>query len=274
MAELYFYQLMINPVNYRDRALILSVVPFISALNYYLTYTQIKWGWFLVITFVLDTLEGYVAWYAGRWAILRFDRWLPWEKHLTYRLVVQVPVVSIIIIGVIVLQTELVNFIARGKPLPLLFYTQAVFIFLIWAIFINFLYLALYFLRRYQEGKRAPMPPPDETALVVKTGRSQRRIAFDSVSLFYMSNELVYGITADGKIPLPGYTLDRIEKMATTHGFFRANRQYLITRSMVHRVVKDDNGKLALFLTDAPNLPIMISRLRAPAFKKWLQPDS
>ena len=265
---------MINPVNYRDRTLILLVVPFINALNYYLTYTQIKWGWFFATTFVLDTLEGYVAWYAGRWAILRFDRWLPWERHLSYRLIVQVPVVSIIIIGVIVLQTELVNFIARDKPLPLRFYTQAVFIFLIWAIFINFLYLALYFLRRYQEGRHLPNLPADETALVVKTGRGQKRIAFASVSLFFVSNELVYGITPEGKVLLPGYTLDRIEKMAGSHGFFRANRQYLITRGVVDRTVKDDNGKLALYLKDDPSLPIMISRLRAPTFKKWLQPET
>ncbi len=259
-----------NPVDYSDRTLILLAVPFINALNYYLTYTNIQFGSYFFITFFLDILEGYVAWYAGRWVILQFDKRLPWENHLAKRLVMQVPLVSLVIIAVLVLQTELVNFIATDKPLPLKFYTQAVFIFLIWAIFINFLYLALYLLRRYQQVKSEQKQKAETTALVVKSGKSQKRVPFDTLSILYVSNELVYGITNEGKIPIPGYTLDRIEKMTDPQTFFRVNRQFLVTRSVIDQAKKEENGKLALFVKADVDNPIMISRLRAPAFKKWM----
>lgn len=260
-----------GPVDYKDRLLILLSVPFINALNYYLTYDNIQFGSFFFITFFLDTLEGYIAWYSSRWVILRFDRSLPWENNLTKRLVLQLPLVSAVLVGVLILQTELVNFIARDKPLPLKFYTEAVFIFLIWAIFINFLYLALYFLRRYQQVKEEQKQKTETTALIVKTGRGQKRIPFDAVSLFFVSNDLVYGLTADGKIPLPGYTLDRIEKMVDAQRYFRANRQCLITKPIIDQVRKEENGKLALFVKAEVENPIMISRLRAPALKKWME---
>lgn len=259
-----------GPVDYKDRLLILLSVPFINALNYYLTYDNIQFGSFFFITFFLDTLEGYIAWYSARWVILKFDRSLPWENNLSKRLILQTPLVSMVIVGVLILQTELVNFIARDKPLPLKFYTEAVFIFLIWAIFINFLYLALYFLRRYQQVKDEQKQKAETTALIVKTGRTQKRIPFDAVSFFFVSNELVYGLTAEGKIPLPGYTLDRIEKMVDPQIFFRANRQCLVTRPIIDQVKKEENGKLALFVKAEVENPIMISRLRAPALKKWM----
>lgn len=257
-------------VRYRDHTLILVAVPFINALNYYLTYSNIRFGSYFFITFFLDILEGYVAWYAGRWVILQFDKSLPWENHLSKRLALQIPLVSVVIIAVLVIQTELVNFIATDKPLPLKFYTQAIFIFLIWAIFINFLYLALYFLRRYQQVKQEQKQKAEATALLVKSGKSQKRVPFDAIAILYVANDLVYGVTNEGKIPMPGYTLDRIEKMVDPQTFFRANRQFLVTRSVIDQAKKEENGKLALFVKAEVENPIMISRLRAPAFKKWM----
>jgi DNA-binding LytR/AlgR family response regulator len=259
-----------NPIQYKDHVLILLIIPFINALNYYLTYSNIRWGSFFFITFTLDTLEGYIAWYAARWAIIKFDRSYPWETHFSKRLFLQLPVVVIIIIAVLTFLTEFVNFVATDKPLPLRFYTQAVFIFMIWAIFINFLYMGLYFFRRHQQTKTEVSQKAEAKLLLVKTGRTQRQIPLDEISLFVVSNELVYGFTSEGKTPLPGYTLDRIEKMLDLSVFFRVNRQCIITRPLVNQVRKEENGKLALSVKAIEN-PIMISRLRAPAFKKWME---
>ncbi|MDZ7647838.1 MAG: hypothetical protein U5K54_12005 [Cytophagales bacterium] len=46
-----------------DVALFLILIPFISAFNYYLTYTNIQLSWFLLLTFTIDTVQGYCAWW-------------------------------------------------------------------------------------------------------------------------------------------------------------------------------------------------------------------
>ena len=57
-------------VNYRDVPLFLVLIPCINALNYYLTYSHIAFNWHTVLTFTIDTLQGYAAWLAIR-AIIR-----------------------------------------------------------------------------------------------------------------------------------------------------------------------------------------------------------
>lgn len=258
-------------VSYNDKWLVILIIPFINAINYYLTYSNIKFGGFFFLTFVLDTIEGYIAWYGARWVIIKFDHWMPWENNMTRRLPFQIPLVCIVVIGLLVIQTELVNYIATDKPLPRQFYTVDVFIFLIWAIFINFLYMALYLWRRYQAVKaESPAPKQEATGLMVKTARGQRRVEFEDVSFFFVANELVYAKTSEGKIPLAGITLDRIERLINPKHFFRANRQVIVTRAAVDQIKKEENGKLALFVKEESN-PVMISRLRAPVFKKWME---
>lgn len=261
----------VPPVKYGDRLFVFLVIPFISALNYYLTYSKVQWGSFLLLTFTLDTLEGYCAWFAARWVVIKLDARMPWETHLRKRLLIQIPIVAVVILGILILLTELVNYIARDKPIPTEFYTQDIFIFLIWALFFNFIYLALYFLRRYQQVKSSLPVKTEVNGLLVKTGKTQKWIAFDAISFLYVSNELVYANTAEGKIPLPGYTLDKIEKLLDSAVFFRANRQCIVTRAVVDLVRKEENGKLSVQMKADVENPIMISRLRAPAFKKWME---
>ncbi len=260
----------VAPVDYRDRWLVILLIPAISLFNYYLTYTTMGFTWFFLLTFVLDTLEGYCAWFAARWFILRLDKRMPWESHLAKRLMIQIPSVCAIILVILISLTELVNFIATDKPIPKNFYRHDIFIFIIWAIFISFLYLSLYFFRRYQQTRNQKNTSSD-AHLLIKSGKVQKRIAFESFTFFFVSNELVYGITSEGKIPLPGYTLDRLEKILRPDDFFRANRQCILTRSIVDQIRKEENGKLAVFIKGDVENPVMISRLRAPGFKKWME---
>jgi DNA-binding LytR/AlgR family response regulator len=258
------------PINYRDRWLIVLAVPLINILNYYLTYSSIVWGAHLVITFCIDTLEGYAAWYFARLLIIRFDRTLPWEDNFYKRSLIQFPIVCAAVLTVIISLTEIINFVATDHRVPTSFYTEDIFIYLIWAVFINVLYIALYFFYKYKERVSEQAKKAEPEAILIKTGRTQKRISLNSFSFFFVSNELVYGVTPDGKNPLPGYTLDRLDKMLKPEQFFRINRQIIITRSVVDFVKKEENGKLALYVKASIENPIMISRLRAPAFKKWL----
>lgn len=131
--------------------------------------------------------------------------------------------------------------------------------------------MALYFLLNHQQEIPKTDRKQEASTLVIKTGHTLKRIPLKAFSYFFVSNELVYGITPDGKTPLPGYTLDRLEKLIAPTDFFRVNRQTIVTRPTISHVKKEENGKLALFvLADVETSMIMISRLRASAFKKWM----
>lgn len=75
--------------------------------------------------------------------------------------------------------------------------------------------------------------------------------------------------TMEEKIFRLEYTLDEIEGMLNPTDFFRANRQYIISR----RAIKDldfwFNGRLSLNLKTPVSVKILISKARVPEFKEW-----
>jgi hypothetical protein len=120
-----------NPY-YPDVTLFLVLIPFISAFNYYLTYSNIQLNGFLLLTFTIDTVQGYCAWWGVRTFILFLDKKLPYEKGLGRRIFIQLFSTLIIGLFIISILTELVSLIAKGKPAPLHFYTKDLFIISIW----------------------------------------------------------------------------------------------------------------------------------------------
>ena len=71
------------PVYKPDVWIFLILIPIISAINYYLTYTNIRFNAFLVMTFCLDTAQGYAAWWVVRIIIRYLDKVLPYEHSLS-----------------------------------------------------------------------------------------------------------------------------------------------------------------------------------------------
>ena len=67
---------------YHDIKFFLVAIAFISAFNYYLTYNDIKLNWFLVLTYAIDTVQGWLAWWAVRSIIIYLDRKLPSQSGL------------------------------------------------------------------------------------------------------------------------------------------------------------------------------------------------
>src|SRR4051812_42611574 len=92
-----------------DVMLFLVLIPFISAFNYYLTYSNITWSWFLLLTFSIDTLQGYAAWWAVRSFILYLDRQKPYGVKPLARILIQLVCTMAIGLVVISLLTELTS---------------------------------------------------------------------------------------------------------------------------------------------------------------------
>ena len=136
-----------------DVVLFLILIPFISAFNYYLTYSNIQFNGFLLLTFTIDTVQGYGAWWAVRAFVIYLDKKLPYETGLSKRIAIQLPTTLFIGLAVISALTEIVSLIAKGKPAPLQFYTIDLFIISIWFFVINGIYIGLHFYRLYKDSE-------------------------------------------------------------------------------------------------------------------------
>ena len=259
-----------------DIALFLVLIPFISAFNYYLTYSNIELSWFLLITFLIDTAQGYAAWWCVRFFILYLDRRLPYGERPLFRIFTQL--ISTIFIGlfVISLLTELVSWIARGETVPVSFYAVDLFIISIWFFVINGLYVGLHY---YNEWKRSEEERQEENrvkmeGLMVKQGKIDIKLTFEEVAGFYVDGEYAVACHIEGKKYYLDQSLDKIEKTLPSI-FFRLNRQFIVHHQLVAGFRRARNGKLEVLLSKHDSFPseISVSRTKSPAFKSWFRPD-
>ncbi|MGZ5221606.1 MAG: hypothetical protein ACXWC7_16075, partial [Chitinophagaceae bacterium] len=81
---------------YNDVRFFLVAIAFISAFNYYLTWSNIRLNWFLVLTYTIDTVQGWIAWWAIRSIIIYLDKRLPYTHRPMKRIVIQLVITSVV----------------------------------------------------------------------------------------------------------------------------------------------------------------------------------
>lgn len=262
---------------YPDVPLFLILIPFISAFNYYLTYTDIKLNGFLLLTFTIDTVQGYLGWLGARYFILYLDKKRPYSDGTTSRIAIQLAGTALIGLFIISILTELVSWIARGRPAPLHFYTRDLFIIGIWFFVINGIYIGLHYYREWRElaATRERENQARTGGIVVKHGRQDNRLAYAELSGFFVDEHYVIACHTNGKKYYLDQSLDKIEKGLPDTLFFRLNRQYIVHRQLVSGFKREENGKLLVLLQASENFPpsVAVSRTKAPAFKRWFRPE-
>src|SRR5215212_5571067 len=107
---------------YNDVRFFLIAIAFISAFNYYLTWSNIRFNWFLVFTYTVDTIQGWLAWWAVRTIIIYLDNKLPYGQLPLKRIFIQLVLTTTVGLLIIILLTELVSWIVRGGPALANFY--------------------------------------------------------------------------------------------------------------------------------------------------------
>lgn len=261
---------------YHDVKFFLITIAFISAFNYYLTYKNISLNWFLVLTYTIDTVQGWLAWWVMRSIIIYLDKKLPYEhqplKRISIQLLLTIPAGLI----VISLLTELVSLIARGKTVPLSFYLFDLFIISIWLFVINGIYVGMHY---YAEWKRSEMQRQEEKKVrvggfSVRHGKENRLIAFPEILGFYAEERYIILLTRDGKKYFPDRSLDKIEESLPAELFFRLNRQYIVHRNALIGFKRIGDGKIDVQVNAVGDFPaaVQVSRTKAAAFKAWFEP--
>jgi len=261
---------------YNDVKFFLIAIAFISAFNYYLTWNNIRFNWFLVITYTLDTVQGWLAWWAVRSIIIWLDKKMPYTNRPLKRILVQVLVTTTAGLFVIISLTELVTLIARGRAAPLSFYLFDIFIIAIWFFVINGIYIGMHY---YAEWKQSEAQRQQEKKIrvegfTVKHGKQNLIIPFEDVLSFYAEEGYTVLLSRQNKKYILDRSLDKIETGLPSENFFRLNRQYIVHRKAITGFKRTGDGKIDVLVTMTEYLPaaIQVSRTKAVSFKTWFEP--
>lgn len=90
------------------------------------------------------------------------------------------------------------------------------------------------------------------------------------IAYIYSSNEKVEIGTLKGEVLPFDKTLDHIMAQLPTGDFFRANRQFIISRDAVEDISVWFGSRLSVNLTVAVPEKIVVSKAKVPEFKRWI----
>lgn len=119
-------------------------------------------------------------------------------------------------------------------------------------------------------------PSPKEEAVVyksrflVKTGTRLISIPIENICYFYTKEKFQYVKTVSNEDLIIDKPLDDIESGLDPKAFFRANRQFVVGYTSIEKVFSWFSGKLKIQVQPAAYEEIIVSRLKAAEFKKWL----
>ncbi|WP_052733090.1 LytR/AlgR family response regulator transcription factor [Hymenobacter terrenus] len=275
-----------------DHWLRLLAVPLIVAINFYILYRTHRLDFLHISSLLADVLQGYVAFELCQYIILWLDTRWAWVEKPIQRLNRQLLLTSAVTLVVFGGLTQGIKALFRlppfadGRFFDYSFNLSDRLMILIWVGFVNVLYTAWYLYELYQLRELAP-PPAAPAAisttaeaerhprhLLVRAGKQELLLAHGEVLLFYIEHQVVLALTTAHKRYALDASLDKLETQLDPAQFFRANRQMLLTHAAVKSVRPENNGKLRVTLHELPQRPtpdVVISRLKAAAFRRWLK---
>ena len=259
----------------KDIKLFMVLIPIINLVNYFITYDNVILNTYFFPTLLVDTLQGYLTWLIIRYIIIRMEKKSPLLNFTFQRLFLQLFYTCLSGLIFIILATEILNTIAKDKPVPLNFYQLDIWIYAIWILVVNGIYIGMYYYLIWKSSEKDNQLKTD--GISVKIGSKNTKIAMNDINGFYVEDGLSYLIDSKFKTYIINSSLDNLEKIIPPSLFFRVNRKFILHRNSITSFKRIENNKLVIFtLNENSLLPneINISRLKAPAFKKWFEEDT
>ncbi len=118
------------------------------------------------------------------------------------------------------------------------------------------------------------------TALVVEEKKLERLLVIDrwrtvplqvaDVAYFYKEGNKVKAYDRSGKAFLTNMTLERLEEQLDGSLFIRANRQFIVARTAIQDLESYEGSRALLNLHQSTPEPVVISRTKVTAFKRWI----
>lgn len=105
--------------------------------------------------------------------------------------------------------------------------------------------------------------------LIPTKGSKLLPLPTESIACFYIDNGVVKAITKNNDSYTIPHTLDELNESLNPKLFFRANRQYIISKEAVLDIDHWFNGRLAVNLKIPAKEKILITKTRVSLFKEW-----
>lgn len=111
---------------------------------------------------------------------------------------------------------------------------------------------------------------PGKERFLVKTGRYLTSVPINQVAYFYCESKTVYLKTKDDKDHILRSSMEELTHNVPSHDFFRINRQIIVSRQSIKKMMIWFNGTLRIDLMPGDHCNIIVSKLKAPVFKQWM----
>ena len=95
-------------------------------------------------------------------------------------------------------------------------------------------------------------------------------ILVEDIDYVFLEHKTVYFRLRDGSSITVPYNLEELEEQLDPQFFFRVNRQYILHINSIESMHKYFNEKTKVILKRDRNAEVIVSRIRMPQFKLWL----
>lgn len=229
------------------------------------------------------SVEEYVNAIIASWVLLAGTRWisrkldvkLPWEQGVMKRLSIQLPIqLAFIILLLNALLISITYFIYGG------FYAfDELMIINLSVVSLTFFFsiidISIYFFKRWKRGADSSNGNQiiSYKPIQMSLGKSKYLVQQEQIRCAISDSGLVMIITEEQRRLPYSESLEALMKKLTPQRFFRANRQTVLSHSVVQSIKSLDYGKIEVALIPSNGQPesIIISRTKASEFRKWLK---
>jgi hypothetical protein len=139
-------------------------------------------------------------------------------------------------------------------------------------ICINLVYFAwwlILYLRQQPKTATVAAPPADH---FIEVKKGDRIILLSPAEIALVNLEGAYSFikTHDERSFVTSYTLDDLHGQLGDTGFFRANRQVIVSRKTCKSYQSIENGKINIEIGAKNKTDVIVSQKRAKDFRKWI----
>jgi len=227
----------------------------------------------LVFKLGYNVLAVTLCWVVTRQLIVVMDQRMAWEKGREIpRLLLQLPLVflgfNLAYFSITILRTKLFDFWPIDwKTIWLTDYPLAI----LFLLLINFWYFYLWQQRdkpttavgTLDQEKKQP------SKITATKGRARFILETSQITCAYREHEVNYVMDKDGVTYLWDDSLNALEPLLP--GFFRLNRQYLVSREVVITYTVLNNRNLSVHLKGPKERKVEVNKNRAATFRRWLK---
>ncbi len=207
--------------------------------------------------------------------LLRFwidflDVRLPWTNGLSYRFGIQLASTLCLFLLVQTLILYIVEPSTGGRTPKGSLLINTYLLGTVFLIFANAIYLMRYIQFKEKHEQEEVDKPEESKKFLVGTNKGKRvSIPLDSLTYLYIDQSLTIAVNRDDDRILLQESLTELEPELDSNLFFRASRQFILTKEVIKDVsyLKNKTSEVTLF----SDQKVIVSRYKTPQFKRWLR---